>query len=530
MRDPFTSSVIQAGLEAAAQEMFDVLRKTAMSPIIYEVLDVGTGVTDADGNLISSGAGIPSFVGVLDKSVQAIIARHGDTVAEGDVFITNDPNHGGVTHLNDVVLVEPVFHGASCVAWVASIAHWGDIGGKVPGSMAVDVTEIVAEGLRIPMVRLIARGRVNEAVIDIIRTNSRLPSFVTGDLWAQVSAGRRAAQLIRGLCERYGPPALFAAIEEAHEIGAARALAGLTELPPGIYEISEPQDDGAIWHASIEITANEFTVDLRDAAKQSTGPHNTSRDGAVIACQILFKALTDPERFANAGSFAPLRVLTRPGTIFDAGPTAPHGYYFETRIRLFDMLWHCLADAIPDLLPAGHFASIFGTVIAGDHPVTGRRYTMVEPQMGGWGATSERAGMSAMYSTSHGDTFNCPVEIAEARYGLEVLEKRLGEAPNSQAGQAGGQGLVTRYRMANTASLSVGYSHAVVPVWSLCGADSRGLNALHVLRVSGTQEHYQFVSGLSLDPGDQICISTASGGSYGRQSKRRITQNVEDMP
>ncbi|RZV98555.1 MAG: hydantoinase B/oxoprolinase family protein, partial [Rhodobacteraceae bacterium] len=133
MLDTFTSTVIQAGLDAAAQEMFEVLRKTAMSPIIYEVLDVGTGVTDADGRLVSSGAGIPSFVGVLDKSVTAIRARYGDAIAEGDVFVTNDPNHGGVTHLCDVVLAEPVFHHGVCVAWVASIAHWSDIGGKVPG-------------------------------------------------------------------------------------------------------------------------------------------------------------------------------------------------------------------------------------------------------------------------------------------------------------------------------------------------------------------------------------------------------------
>jgi N-methylhydantoinase B len=109
MHDPFTLSVIQAALNNAADEMFAVLRKTAMSPIIYEVLDVGTGVTDAKGRLVSSGAGIPSFVGVLDKAVQWVIGQFGDTIRDGDVFITNDPNHGGVTHLNDVVIAKPVF-------------------------------------------------------------------------------------------------------------------------------------------------------------------------------------------------------------------------------------------------------------------------------------------------------------------------------------------------------------------------------------------------------------------------------------
>lgn len=130
---------------------------------------------------------------MLDKSVRAIVAKEGDRICDGDVFVTNDPNFGGVTHLNDVVVAEPVFYEGACIAWVASIAHWGDIGGSTPGSMATDVTGIVAEGLRLPIVRLFDKGERNTSVADIIATNSRLPDFVTGDLWAQVSAGRRAA-------------------------------------------------------------------------------------------------------------------------------------------------------------------------------------------------------------------------------------------------------------------------------------------------------------------------------------------------
>ena len=144
--DPVTLAVIEAGVTAAADEMFAVLKKTAMSPIISEVLDAGTGITDATGRLLSSGAGIPSFVGVLDKAVTALVARHGDTLADGDMFITNDPSYGGVTHLNDVVIALPVFALGRCIAWTASIAHWTDIGGMTPGSMSVHATEIWAEG------------------------------------------------------------------------------------------------------------------------------------------------------------------------------------------------------------------------------------------------------------------------------------------------------------------------------------------------------------------------------------------------
>ena len=350
MHDPFTLSVIQSALENAAEEMFTVLRKTAMSPIIYEVLDVGTGITDAKGRLVSSGAGIPTFVGVLDKNVQVILDRFGDTIRDGDIFITNDPNHGGVTHLNDVVITKPIFYDGMCVAFAASIAHWGDIGGKVSGSMATDVTEIFAEGLRLPPLRLFNAGRMSDAVFDIIKTNSRLPDFVSGDLWAQVAASKAAERQVLALFDKYGTATVEHAISDAFAVARARAVAGLATLPKGTFKIAEEQDDGSLWHAMITITDDRFSVDLTDNPPTDTGPYNTSRDGIVIACQMMFKALCDPERLANFGSFAPLEVITKEGTVFHAGPTAPQGYYFENRIRLLDMLWQCMAKACPGRL------------------------------------------------------------------------------------------------------------------------------------------------------------------------------------
>ena len=511
--DPFTLSVIQAGLEAAAQDMFAVLRKTAMSPIIYEVLDVGTGITDAQGRLVSSGAGIPTFVGVLDKSVKVIVERFGDTIAEGDIFITNDPNHGGVTHLNDVVIAKPVFFDGTCVAFAASIAHWGDIGGKVPGSMAADAAEIFAEGLRLPPVRLFSGGTPNAAVFDIIRTNSRLPDFARGDLWAQIAAANRAEARIVGIFERHGNETVVAAILDAFETGRARALSGLSALPHGTYQIEEPQDDGAIWRAKITLSPDAFEVDLRGNPAEQNAPHNTSRDGAVIACQMIFKALCDPEPFANEGSFSPLRVITEAGTVFQAGSTAPQGYYFETRIRLADMLWQCLAKACPARLPAGSFATIFGTVIAGKHPDTGRAFAMVEPQMGGWGATDDRDGIDAMFSTNHGDTFNCPVEICEARYGLTVVHKQLSTRSAMQAKRKGGRGVDVLLEARGPASLSVGYTRAKLPVWSLNDQATGGTNQMAVHRASGAIEPHQFASGIALEPGDQVRTVTATGGN-----------------
>lgn len=175
--DPVTHSVIQAALNATADEMFAVLRKTSMSPIIYEVLDVGTGITDAFGNLVCSGAGIPTFVGVLDKAVKRLIEIHGDTILDGDIFLTNDPYFGGVTHLSDMVVALPVFFDGELIAWTASIAHWSDIGGMTPGSMASNASEIFQEGLRIPAVRVFSSNKPIKPVIELISVNSRLLIF-----------------------------------------------------------------------------------------------------------------------------------------------------------------------------------------------------------------------------------------------------------------------------------------------------------------------------------------------------------------
>ena len=520
--DPITLSVIQAGLAAAAAEMFAVLKKTAMSPIIYEVLDVGTGITDARGELVSSGAGIPTFVGVLDKAVRRIVALEGiEAVREGDVFITNDPAHGGVTHLNDVVIAMPVFAHGRPIAWAASIAHWNDVGGMTPGSMSTAATEIFQEGLRLPAIRLFSGGAPVEPVFDIIAANSRLPDFVRGDLWAQIAAGRRAATRIAALAEGYGIDTFQDALAGLFAEGERRARDGLAALPQGEYAITEEQDDGALWRARVRVRPDRFTVDLTGNPAQRDAPHNTSRDGAVISSQMIFRALTDPTLAANAGSFRPLEVITEPGTIFHATGTAPHGYYFETRIRLYDMLWQCMARALPERLPAGHFGSICGTVIAGDHPDTGRRYTMVEPQMGGWGATAERDGLDAMYSASHGETFNCPAEICEARYGIDVEHRRLSETAEGAGLHRGGKGLQVRYRPRGRAILSAGYSRNRVPVWGSSGGEAGGANALGVTRADGTAERYAFVSGLAIEPGDMIDIRTANGGGWGNPGPDR---------
>ena len=166
--DPITLEIIQASLQAIGDEMFAALRKTAMSAIIYEVLDAGAAITDPDGNLASAGAGIPTFVAVLDKAVKRVIELHGlASISPGDVYVTNDPFYGGVTHLNDVVLVLPVFCDGMLIAWTATIAHFNDVGGMVAGSISAEASEIFQEGLRLPAVKLVDAGEPIGSVFEI---------------------------------------------------------------------------------------------------------------------------------------------------------------------------------------------------------------------------------------------------------------------------------------------------------------------------------------------------------------------------
>src|SRR5271170_5968007 len=239
--DPFTLDVIQQGLAAAADEMFAILKKTAMSPIIYEVLDVGTGITDGQGNLVSSGAGIPGFVGALDKAIKRLLQIVPfSEIAAGDIFVTNDPYYGGVTHLNDVVLAMPVFVAGELVAWAANIGHWNDVGGAVPGSMSVDARDIHAEGLRLPGVKLFEAGKPLESVMKIIAANSRLPDFLLGDLWAGVASVRKGAERIERLATTHGPQTFAEALVDYYDYAERQARDGLARLPKGRLRLEEP--------------------------------------------------------------------------------------------------------------------------------------------------------------------------------------------------------------------------------------------------------------------------------------------------
>ena len=204
-------------------------------------------------------------------------------------------------------------------------------------------------------------------------------------------------------------------------------------------------------------------------------------------------------------------------------PTRPaaQGIYYETDIRSYDLIWKTLSSLNPDKTAAGSFASICGTFMGGKHPDTGATFIIIEPQIGGWGAYPGGDGMNANFSAFHGDTFNTPAEISEARHGVYVDQMRLNDSEGGEGKFAGGKGLVMDYRIrSKDAWITAAYTRSKTLPWPLEGGNEGSANYIEVIRKDGKIEKYSVVTGLNLDPEDIVRIHTGNGGGYGDPKKR----------
>jgi N-methylhydantoinase B len=249
-----------------------------------------------------------------------------------------------------------------------------------------------------------------------------------------------------------------------------------------------------------------------------------------VAAQMVFMNIMGSHGSANGGHFRPLTLHTRPGSVFDPNPPAAFAIYYEVEIRLYDLIWRCLAPYLGERLPSGSFASICGTFIGGPHPDTGRHFTIVEPQVGGWGASGAMDGNSAIFSGFHGDTFNCPAEVAETRYGLYVDRLALSDAPGGEGAHRGGKGIVVEYRVrSNGCFFTCAYTRNKHKPWALEGGREGSPNYAEVVRTDGTVEEFAVVTALEVNEGDVIRIHTGHGGGYGDPKLRPREQVLDDL-
>jgi N-methylhydantoinase B len=422
--DPFTVAVIEDALTAIGDEMFVTTQRTSQTPLVYEVLDFCVGVTDPDGNLVSQGNGVTLFLATLTAAARSVLEKFPPSgYKPGDIFITNDAYGGGGTHPSDMTLVMPVLVDDRLVGFTLNKAHWIDVGGKDPGTVSTDTTDIFQEGLQLPCVRLFAGGSLNEAVLDVIRANVRFPDLATGDLYAQVAAVRVGAARLEHLCAKYGVDLVHRAMRQRFDRSATLARAELAKLPPGTYDAEDfvESPDGPLpIRVSVTVSADTLVCDFTGTHGELGFSQNLTRTGLDSAARLVFKAITSPDTPLSDGSFEALEVICPPRTMFTAERPAPISAYWETLSRASDLIWKALAPVIPHRLTAGHFLSVSAEVIVGTHLETGEPFILFEPNAGGWGAGLGLDGERGLVGVGDGETYILPVEVAEHQYALRV--------------------------------------------------------------------------------------------------------------
>ena len=250
--DPIGFEVVKNGLEALADELAITIVRTAHSQVVRDNMDFSTAICDAQGRVVAQGCGIPLHLGALPDALATLTRVYAGNINEGDVFILNDPDQGGM-HLPDIFVVKPVFHGATRMGYAACIAHYADIGGRVAGGNAVDSTEIFQEGLQIPLLKLYDAGRRNETLVAILRRNVRIPDVVLGDLDAQLAACHVGEAGLVALAERYGDESLAAYMDQLLSYSEQRLRAELSAMPDGEYAFEDFIDDDGFGSGPIRI-------------------------------------------------------------------------------------------------------------------------------------------------------------------------------------------------------------------------------------------------------------------------------------
>jgi N-methylhydantoinase B len=526
--DPFTQEIIKDSIVALGDEMFNAMLRTSMSPIIYESTDFAVGATDAAGNLLAQGNGVTGFLATLDTAVQSTLEHWPlEKIRPGDVFITNSPYEGGGTHLSDVVILHPVFADDRLIAWTVNKAHWTEVGGTYPGSATTSSTDIFQEGLHLHFLKLIDRGEINEALVEVIRHNVRLPKSTIGDMHAGIAACRVGGRRIAELAEKYGTSPLLAAMDALLDYGERMTAAELRKLPKGVFTAEDiVEEDGHgngpfVIKVKVTITDERMTADFTGTSPQASGPINLSYAGLITGVRCTFKAVTDVQIPANGGCFRALEVICPPGTILSASSPAPVSIYYESLLAAIEVMWKALAPVIPHRLPTGHQRSVGATFISGLLPDTGELFVMGEPLVGGWGAGIDHDGDAGQFCAANGETFNIPIELAESRYGFEIDQYALHDEDGGAGEFRGGKGVVLDYRVTSEeAFLTYSATRTRSRPWGLEGGLEGSHNRAEILRNDGSSDTYSMVTGARAVRGETFRLVTATGGGYGDPSKR----------
>ena len=526
--DPITLAVLAGRLEQIADEMDATLFRSAFNPTIAEARDASHGLYDAvtGETLVQGKAGLPIFVGVMAFAVRAVIETAQDEpLADGDLFLFNDPYDGG-THLSDFKLVRPYFRGGRLFCHLASVGHWHDVGGNVPGNYNPEATECFQEGVLIPPVRLDRAGVRQRDVLAIVTANSRLPQTAFGDLSGQIAALEIGARRLDALLDEYGETTVAACFTALRTRAERMMRAHVAELPDGHYAAEDFLDnDGTSPEAlriavDITVAGDRLTLDFSRSAPACLGPLNISRATAVASVYVALKHVF-PDVPANAGVLTPVEVVIPEGSLLAARKPRPVGGYTETILRIIDVIFAALSRAAPTAVPAPAYGTINALSIAGRH-ADGRRWVMFSFFGGGHGGHAEGDGLNHGNAPISTATIP-PVEILEAAY--PVLFRRWALRPGSGgAGRhRGGLGAIYEIELlAESAEVFLFGERGRFPPPGIVGGSQAAPNRFTVIR-GEAREHPKLVSkmvGARIERGDRLLLETPGGGGYGPPGER----------
>lgn len=519
--DPVTGEILANAFKTLVDEMGVVEYRSSFSPVIREALDFDCALFDPHGGLIAAAEINPALLGATQYALRAILQRQSRPLKPGDVLLTNDPYLGG-SHTPDLMVFSPVFDEDRLVAYVNSIAHHVDVGGRFPGSESALSEEIFNEGLIFPGIMLVDGGQRVEPIYQLIKANVRDPDATIGDLDAQLAACRRGEQRLLELCRRYGAATVVAAMEAMIERTAALAIEQFSGWPETAVRAEGWMDDAGPGTEVVRIVAE---VAVRDGALciDLTGTSDQAPWGLNVPQGSLYSTALFVARYAtglpaNAGLARQLRINVPAGSILNPTFPAPIGARHLAIQRLAAVLVEALGRLVPEKAIAGSCVASPVHYLQAVDPRTGRLTVLCDYYGGGGGATADGPGDDGV------DTYtaNCqflPVEIIELEYPWRVLCSQLVPGSGGDGQHPGGRAVRRDFELLADGANGSTYCDQTTPRTAAAGLAGGGSGALAriALRRAGTSEWVRIPGKAKIDManGDAISFTSAGGGGYG---------------
>ncbi|RLG53942.1 MAG: hydantoinase B/oxoprolinase family protein [Thermoproteota archaeon] len=532
--DLVTVGVVRGKLTYAAEEMGIALRKSAYSPNIKERMDHSCAIFDAKRRLVAQAEHIPVHLGSMIVAVQQGLASYRGDLEEGDMLLFNDPYISG-THLPDITLIAPVYYRGEVIAYVANKAHHSDVGGKAPGSMPGDSAELFEEGIIVPPVKFVKKGRIDRELAEVILSNVRTPRERMGDLRAQVAANLLGIRRVIELAEKYGVERLEAAMEEIMAHSERMMRRELEKIPDGVYraedylESTGTSDDPVRIAVEVTVKGSCIKFDYTGTSPQVDGPVNAPFGVTLAGVFYVMICVTDPSIPVNDGCYRPIEVHVPEGTLLNPRrPAAVCGGNVETSQRNVDVLFRALAQAVPDRVCAAGSGTMNNISVGGVDPESGELWAFYETIGGGYGARPGLDGVDGVH-VHMTNTMNTPIEAIEAQFPILFLSYKLREDSGGPGKWRGGCGIERSWKLlAPSATLSVLAERNKMRPWGLMGG-LEGAAGEHLIVRRGRAIRLKSKCTVRLQKGDVLVVRTPGGGGYGSPLERSIELVLKDV-